>query len=124
MKRSRNRAPIILRGCAGRSNHQERKSHAVRRVRPDALRLVRGLGEPQQAHRDIQKDIPMTCLPMLSEISDNVSKQNLFLSKTGLKKYEIIYDKKVGLDNCLPKPTLYMGQKFLIRISIQGILRL
>ena len=27
----------------------ERKSHAVRRVRLDALRPVRGLGEPQQA---------------------------------------------------------------------------
>ena len=31
------------------------KSHAVRRVRPDALRPVRGLGEPQQAASEYPK---------------------------------------------------------------------
>lgn len=32
---------------------------------PDAKRMVRGLGKPQQAYRDVQKDIPMPCLPTL-----------------------------------------------------------
>ena len=35
---------MFLRGCAGTGDRRERKSHAVRRVRPDALRLTRGLG--------------------------------------------------------------------------------
>ena len=38
------RALYFLRGCAGMSDQRERKSHAVRRVRPDAERPVRGLG--------------------------------------------------------------------------------
>ncbi|MDE7245839.1 MAG: hypothetical protein K2O18_17955, partial [Oscillospiraceae bacterium] len=58
----------FLRGCAGKSDRRERQSHAVRRVRRDEKRTVRGLGEPQQAHRDIENDIPMPCLPTLSEI--------------------------------------------------------
>ena len=33
---------------------------------------VRGLGEPQRAYRDIQKDIPIHCSPLLSRIRDNM----------------------------------------------------
>ncbi len=40
-------------------------SRAERRVRLAALRPVRGLGEPQQAIRNIQKDILNHCLPTL-----------------------------------------------------------
>ena len=66
MKKNPDQTLIFPRGCAETSDLRERESHAVRRVRPDALRPVRGLGEPQQAHRNIQKDIPMTCLPVPS----------------------------------------------------------
>ena len=38
-------------------------SHADRRVRLEAKRSVRGLGESQQAHGGIESDIPMPCLP-------------------------------------------------------------
>ena len=45
------------------------QSHAVRRVRLDALRPVRGLGQsPNKLHRDVQKDIPMPCLRDLYRI--------------------------------------------------------
>ena len=47
---------------------QGAENHAVRRVRPDAERPVRGLGEPQQAHRDIENDIPMPCLCEIIEV--------------------------------------------------------
>ena len=54
------------------SDQRERESHAVRRVRPDALRPVRGLGEPQQAYRNFQKDIPIPCLPVLYSFGPRV----------------------------------------------------
>ena len=69
MKRNPDWILIFPRGCAGISDQRERESHADRRVRPDALRPVRGLGEPQQATSNIQKDIAGHCLPTLSEIS-------------------------------------------------------
>lgn len=47
-------------------------SHTVRCVRPDAKRMVWGLGEPQQDASGNPKDIPMPCLPTLSEIAGNV----------------------------------------------------
>ena len=40
-------------------------------------RRIRGLGEPQQASGDIQKDIPTHCLLVLSEISDYYSASRL-----------------------------------------------
>ena len=49
MRKRPERALPFLRGCAGMSDRRGRKSHAVRRVRPDAMRTVRGFGEPQQA---------------------------------------------------------------------------
>ena len=55
-------ALYVPRGGAGRSDQRERKSHAVRRVRLDAERPVRGLGEPQQAQGDIENDIALHCL--------------------------------------------------------------
>ena len=44
MKKNPDRALIFPRGCAETSDLRQRESHAVRRVRPDALRPVRGLG--------------------------------------------------------------------------------
>lgn len=41
------------------------KSHAEGVFDWTPVRPVRGLGGPQQAHRDSQKDIPMPCLPTL-----------------------------------------------------------
>ena len=54
---SRGTRKKFLRGRAGKSDQRERQSRAPKpRTGP--------AGEtPQQAHRDIQKDIPMTCLP-------------------------------------------------------------
>ena len=48
-------AASLLRGCAGVSDRREAQSHAVRRVRQDAQADSWGLGEPQQASRNIPK---------------------------------------------------------------------
>ena len=52
------------------------RSHAARRVRSGTVCPIRGLGEPQQASENIQKDILTHCLPMLSEISAGCSQRD------------------------------------------------
>ena len=48
------------------SDRSERKSHAVRRVRPDAKRTVQGLGESQQAAREYRKRYSLALLAYVS----------------------------------------------------------
>ena len=116
------RASNFLRGCAGISDRREQKSHAVRRVRPDTKRPVRGLGEPQQAHRKSQRDIQMPCLPTLSEISDTGNQKHIFIrnragnvenTRKNAKKFLI---KKWAWTVTRPCPFGRQGEKFLIKI--------
>ena len=63
------RADYFLRGCAGMSDRRERKSHAEGVF--DRTQSVRSgaWGNPNKLHRNIENDIPMPCLPTLSEFS-------------------------------------------------------
>ena len=52
------RASYFLRGCAGTSDQRERKSHAIRRVRPGVKRPVLGLGGTSTSASGYRKRYP------------------------------------------------------------------
>lgn len=64
---------FFLHGCAGTGDQREPESHAERRVRPGAeAARSGGLGEPQPAFRNSQKDILKHCWPTLLDAIDNL----------------------------------------------------
>ena len=80
------RRPSLLRGCAGRSDRRERTATPKGVFGRTRRRTAWGLGEPQQASRKSEKDIPAHCLPTLSEISDKRGNQKFVFIRNGTKK--------------------------------------
>ena len=68
MNRNPDRTLIFPRGCAGTSDHRERKSHAVRRVRLDAEADSPGLGGTPTSDQQYPKGY---CWSLLARVIGN-----------------------------------------------------